>query len=94
LKQSKTNDQTEKGSKIKGSNYNFSGGLITKLQKHPRTKSKISFKVEKRCRFTEHCSLSSSEDVMCSWSRDVAAAKALICFNQGGMSHGRHLSPP
>jgi hypothetical protein len=32
LKQSETKDQTRKGAKIKGSNYNFSGDLITKLQ--------------------------------------------------------------
>ena len=58
MKQSKTNYQTGKGAQIKGSNYNFSGVLIINLQKHPRTKSEISFKVAKRCRFTEHCSLS------------------------------------
>jgi len=32
LKQYETKDQTGKGAKIKGSNYNLSGGLITKLQ--------------------------------------------------------------
>jgi len=39
------------------------GGLITKLQKHPRIKSEILFKIAKRRRFAQHCSLSSSEDV-------------------------------
>jgi len=32
LKQSETKDQTRKGANIKGSNYNFVGDLITKLQ--------------------------------------------------------------
>ena len=59
-KQSKTKDQTGTGTKIKGSDYDFSGGLITKLHKHPRTKSEISFKVAKRCRFTKNYSLSSA----------------------------------
>jgi len=42
LKQSEIRDQTRKGVKIKGFNYNFSGGLITKLQKNSMTKSKKS----------------------------------------------------
>jgi hypothetical protein len=32
LKHSETKDQTRKGANIKGSNYNFVGDLITKLQ--------------------------------------------------------------
>ena len=37
-------EPNRKGAKIKGFNYNFSGGLITKLQKHPRTKSEEALK--------------------------------------------------
>jgi hypothetical protein len=42
LKQSETKDQTEKDAKIKGSNYNFYGGLDYKIAKKSIPKSEVS----------------------------------------------------
>jgi len=46
LKQSKTKDQTGKGAKIKGSNYNFSGVLIIKLQNIQGPNKKYHLKLQ------------------------------------------------
>jgi len=50
----------------------FSGALITKLHKHPRIKSEILFKIAKRRRFAQPCSL------FAAGGETVAAAKAVI----------------
>jgi hypothetical protein len=47
LKQSETKDQTGKGAKIKGSNYNFSGGLDYKNSKNIQgPNQKYHFEIE------------------------------------------------
>jgi len=66
LKQSETKDQTRKGGKIKGSNYNSSGGLDYKIVKTSKHRiENIHFEILKRRRFLkEHYSLSPSKKVV------------------------------
>jgi hypothetical protein len=52
LKQSETKDQTGKGTKIKGSNYNLSEGLDYKIVKNIQgSNQKYPFLIGRRCRF-------------------------------------------
>ena len=53
MKQSETKDQTGKDAKIKGSNYNFSGRLDYKIEKHSMTKSEVFIWILKRHRFLD-----------------------------------------
>jgi len=73
LKESKAKDQTGKGAKIKGSNNNFSGGLITKLQNGVVSLNTIDCLLQMTLRATGR--------------ETFVATMALICFNQGGMFH-------
>jgi len=77
LKQSETRDQTRKGAKIKGSNYNSFGGLITKLSS---TESKI-FILKLRRFLKEHYSLSPSKKAV--FSSKTGIRFAANCSNYG-----------
>ena len=77
MKQSETRDQTRKGAKIKGSNYNSFGGLITKLSS---TESKI-FILKLRRFLKEHYSLSPSKKVV--FSSKTGIRFAANCSNYG-----------
>ena len=72
MKQYETKDQTRKGAKIKGSNYNSYGGLDYKIVKTAKDQiENIHFEILKRRRF--HYSLSHSKKV-------VLSIKTGICF--------------
>jgi len=58
--ESRTKDCLVNNVKIKGSNYNLSGGLIAKLQKIQWPNWKYSFWILKHCSFLDNCSLPSS----------------------------------
>jgi hypothetical protein len=67
-------DQTGKGTKLNGSNYNLSGGLDYKIAKNFNNQIRSIIWVLKRRRFHEHYWLSPSEAVL--------AVKAEIRFFQ------------
>jgi hypothetical protein len=60
LKQSETKDQTRKDVTIKGSNYNFSGGLDYKIVKISKDQIRNIIQSGKTVPFQRHYSLSSS----------------------------------
>jgi len=81
LKQSKTKDQTRKGANIKGSNYNFVGGLITKTVKTSMAK----LEEPKRRRF--HHSLSSNScECVTIMEGDVSSDNGAILESMGRVS--------
>jgi hypothetical protein len=85
LKQFETRDQTRKGAKIKGSNYNSSGGLDYKIIKTAKDRiENIHFEILKRRRFLkEHYSLSPS-------NKAVFRSKTGIRFAANCSNYGAH----
>jgi hypothetical protein len=83
LKQSETKDQTRKGAKIKGSNYNSYGGLDYKIVKTAKDRiENIHFEILKRRRFLrEHYSLSPSKKAV--FSSKTGIRFAANCSNYG-----------
>jgi hypothetical protein len=80
LKQSETKDQTRKGAKIKGSNYNSYRGLDYKIVKTAKDRiENIHFEILKRHRF--HYSLSPSK-------KAVLSIKTRICFAANCSNYG------
>ena len=80
MKQSETKDQTRKGAKIKGFNYNSYGGLDYKIIKTAKDQiENIHFEILKRRRF--HHSLSPSKKV-------VFSIKTRICFAANCSNYG------
>jgi hypothetical protein len=88
LKESKAKNQTGKGAKINGYKYNFSGGLITNCIniQGPNQKYHLKLQNDVVSLNTVDCLL--QKTLRAAGRETFATAKALICFNQGGMFHG------
>jgi hypothetical protein len=82
LKQSETNDQTRKGTKIKGSNYNLSGWLDYKIVRTSKNQIKNIYFDRKTALFQSTIS-SPFFTAVSADSGAILTTKTADCFNYG-----------
>jgi len=82
LKQSETKDQTKKGTKIKGSNYNLSGGLDYKIVRTSKDQIRNIHFDRKTAPF-QSTILSPFFTAVSANSGAISATKIADCFNYG-----------